>query len=99
MSYERADLVRAVWLSGSCGYLLHEGQLEVRKLFAESQERRFVLCCSRRYGKSFLACVIAIEHALQSPEQGREHSHRSAHGQDGQKHHRAAHAKHSGRLS
>ena len=66
MSYERADLVRAVWLSGSCGYLLHEGQLEVRKLFAESQERRFVLCCSRRYGKSFLACVIAIEHALQN---------------------------------
>ena len=66
MTHDRADLIRAVWAKGSCGYLLHEGQLEVRRLFKECRERRFVLCCSRRYGKSFLACVLAIEHALQN---------------------------------
>ncbi len=64
MSYDRADYVRAAWHNGSCSYLLHDGQLEVRDLFEASEARRFVLCCSRRYGKSFLACVLAIEHAL-----------------------------------
>jgi hypothetical protein len=37
--------------------------------FEKSKERVFVILCSRRLGKSFMACTLAIEVALKKPNQ------------------------------
>lgn len=49
-------------------YLLHDGQHELRRCFAESQSLRTVFNCARRYGKSYLFCCLAIETAIKKPK-------------------------------
>ena len=49
---------------GDISYLLHEGQEEARGLFNKSAARIYVMNMSRRWGKSWLACVLAVEAAL-----------------------------------
>lgn len=46
---------------------LHAGQCDVLERFRESDARVFVLCCSRRYGKSTLACALAIGTCIAQP--------------------------------
>lgn len=77
-SAEEQSLLRAVWGAGDLTYKLHDSQLEVRDAIREmapedasdeeieerAKRRRFALDCSRRWGKSYLCCVVAIEVAL-----------------------------------
>jgi hypothetical protein len=60
----RNDLIAEAWRRGNLSYLLHDGQAGVREEWRSSDARRWVLCCSRRYGKSFWLCVEAVELAL-----------------------------------
>lgn len=48
-------------------FKLHSVQLEIYKAFKASPEKKFVLNCSRRLGKSYLALTLALEHCLQVP--------------------------------
>lgn len=47
--------------------LLHAGQLALHERFRASRERLTVLCCGRRWGKSYWLCVEAIVEALSRP--------------------------------
>lgn len=58
---------RIAWLRGSLRWKLDSLQQGVYDLVKKSDRRRWVLKWGRRTGKSFLLCVLAIEHALQHP--------------------------------
>ncbi|UJR78923.1 terminase large subunit domain-containing protein [Sandaracinus amylolyticus] len=62
------EAIAALWASGQLAYKLFDVQKQMRAAIAGSRERVFVVECARRLGKSFLACLIAIEHALQLPK-------------------------------
>lgn len=59
--------LNTLWHRGELGYLLHSGQREIRDQFNDADGRIFVLCCSRRWGKSRLAAVMAVQAALSTP--------------------------------
>jgi len=61
------EAVHGLWRAGVLRYLLHDGQVEVRSHFSASQTRIFACNMSRRWGKSWLACVIAVEQAIRQP--------------------------------
>ena len=61
----RAAVIDALWRRGSLRYLLHDDQRAVRAQYMEADGRVFVLCCSRRWGKSRMCCSLAIEKALE----------------------------------
>lgn len=62
---ERIRRVRAeLWEAGNLSWLLHSGQKRVRTAVYACQSRKFLFNCSRRWGKSFLLCALAIECAL-----------------------------------
>tara|TARA_R100000458_G_scaffold59743_1_gene71505 strand:- start:1934 stop:3433 length:1500 start_codon:yes stop_codon:yes gene_type:complete len=61
---DHKDVLAALWYMGDISYLLHEGQEEARGLFNKSSARIYVMNMSRRWGKSWLACVLAVEAAL-----------------------------------
>jgi hypothetical protein len=61
------EVVRALWIAGQLAHLLHTTQLEIRTAICLSTAAVFVVCCSRRLGKSFLLCCLAIEQCLQKP--------------------------------
>jgi hypothetical protein len=63
----REALVERMWAEGDLSYILHSGQEDLRRAFYANKSRLFVMLCSRRYGKSFLGCVLAIEAALRKP--------------------------------
>ena len=52
---------------GDLSVYLHSGQENARKLFLASPARIFVMNMSRRWGKSWMACAIALEAALRHP--------------------------------
>jgi hypothetical protein len=64
----RQQVVAQLWRDGDLEYLLHGGQVQVLKAFASNPARRFVLECARRWGKSWMACVVALMFALQRPK-------------------------------
>ena len=66
-SAEETALIHRAWEGGELGYLLHEGQRELTRCFEGSEGRRYVICCSRRYGKSFWLCVLGIMKCLKQP--------------------------------
>ncbi len=57
----RAEL----WRRGDLRFKLHSTQLKLYDLL--KGRRRFFLACSRRLGKSYLLCCLALEYALQHP--------------------------------
>lgn len=56
------------WKPSDLKWLLHSTQRSIRGQLRLSKGRRFVVNCSRRLGKSYLCCVLAIEHALSKPK-------------------------------
>lgn len=60
IEFARADL----WTSGDLGWILDDGQRETHGLIHHAKTGRFVLEWSRRRGKSYLLCVLAIEQCL-----------------------------------
>lgn len=60
-------LIKRCWEEGDLSYFLHAGQLELTEQFHDSTGRRYVICCSRRYGKSFWLCVLGITKCINEP--------------------------------
>jgi len=60
-------LIEACWRAGDLSYLFHDGQLGLSGEFHRSDGRLYVVCCSRRYGKSYWLCVEAIQECLRTP--------------------------------
>lgn len=66
----KALLKRAVeplWLRGDLEYLLDETQRQIRQALRDGTERKFMLLCSRRLGKSYTLIVEDIETAVKTP--------------------------------
>lgn len=59
----------ALWRSGNLAYKLHDGQKLIRRTIRAlpAETREALVFCSRRYGKSYLACVMALEDCLRKP--------------------------------
>lgn len=57
--------INECWNNGDLFYKLKDHQVPLYKAIMESKSKRFVVNCSRRFGKSFILCLIACEHALQ----------------------------------
>lgn len=67
-NFTTEELKEIAWRQGNLSYLLHRGQREAKAAFHDAKESLvYVICCSRRYGKSYLACVMSIEEALKKP--------------------------------
>ena len=61
----KADLLKYAWTKRKdLSYLLHSGQKIIRNSIANSPRQEQVILCSRRWGKSYLAAVLAIEAAM-----------------------------------
>lgn len=67
MKPDRSAIVAELWRRGSLRYALHADQRTVRDAYHASSGRTYVLCCSRRWGKSRLSCVVANEKAITQP--------------------------------
>ena len=69
MSRPRHAIVAELWRRGSLGSIvgLHADQQRIRAQYYQAPGREFVLCCSRRWGKSVLCCTLALEAALRHP--------------------------------
>jgi len=63
------EQIAHLWRKGNLTYKLHSGQRGIKdKIRALPTTTREVLVfCARRYGKSYLACVLAIEDCLRKP--------------------------------
>lgn len=61
--------IEALWKAGNLSYKLHEGQKLIRRTIRAlpATTREALVFCSRRYGKSYLACIMAIEDCLRTP--------------------------------
>lgn len=57
----------ALWRSADLSFLLHADQLRVYSAIKSSNAERFVLEIARKWGKTWLECVLAIEPCLESP--------------------------------
>lgn len=60
-------LLDKVWREPDLSYLLHPGQVELRDAFRSASSRLWAGRIARRFGKSFWACVDAVEYALGTP--------------------------------
>lgn len=58
------ELEALAWQQGNLQYLLHTGQREIRRAFERSRDMLYVVCCSRRWGKTWLGLVLAAEVCL-----------------------------------
>jgi hypothetical protein len=47
--------------------VLYSHQREMSRAFHETQSRRFVVCCSRQFGKSRWLCLEAVAYAIREP--------------------------------
>ena len=60
----REEAINYLWEVGNLTYLLDRTQLEMYKAIQNNSEQKFIINCSRRLGKSFMLCVIAVEQAI-----------------------------------
>ncbi len=61
------DAVRELWHRGNLSWKLHAVQKKMLASLIEQDNEITVFLCSRRLGKSFLLCVLAIEKCLKEP--------------------------------
>lgn len=71
ISPEQEKLIREarhkLWRKGNITYLLDANQKGIYDSLIDNPNRTLVLNCSRRLGKTYLMCVIAVETCLKSP--------------------------------
>lgn len=63
----KQEIKAQLWTLGEIDWKLDDNQKEIYRLFKNCPARKFVLNCSRRMGKSYLLCIIAIEFAYKHP--------------------------------
>lgn len=67
-SPRRAAVIDAIWRKHrTLRYRLHEDQRAIRDAWLAASGRVYVLCCSRRWGKSWLGAALGIETAISQP--------------------------------
>lgn len=57
-----------LWSEGILHWTLHSGQKDLYDSYVNCKDKTVVWNCSRRFGKSFTLCVIAIEACLKTPD-------------------------------
>lgn len=67
MSLEIKDAIKKLWERGLLVYKLDSNQLDFYNIFKESSHKTFVFASSRRTGKSYTLCILAIEACLRAP--------------------------------
>jgi len=67
INYGKDNARRDLWMMGELDFKLDETQLELYEIIKKSDAQKFVINASRRLGKSYLLCVLAIEHAMRHP--------------------------------
>jgi hypothetical protein len=58
---------RICWEAGELSWKLLPHQLELHEAFHQSEGRKFVVRCARRFGKSYWCCVEAVMACLRKP--------------------------------
>jgi hypothetical protein len=61
------DAIRELWSRGRLGYKLHPVQKKMMASYVSHSDEITVIACSRRLGKSFLLCTLAVEKCIQTP--------------------------------
>ncbi len=61
------DAVRELWYRGILQYKLHEVQKKMLSSLISQNQEVTTFLCSRRLGKSYLLCLLALEKCLQTP--------------------------------
>lgn len=57
------------WERGRLDWKLHKGQEVIEAAYKRVKKKLFVANCARRFGKTFWACIKAVEWALRCPNQ------------------------------
>jgi hypothetical protein len=63
----RKEAIRALWHRGVLEWKLHDAQKKMLKAYIAHNDPITVFACSRRFGKTYLLCVLAIETCLKKP--------------------------------
>lgn len=63
----KEQAIKALWKKGVLSFKLDSNQQELYKLFHDSNHKKQVWLLSRRMGKSYSLCVLAIEQCLRQP--------------------------------
>jgi hypothetical protein len=61
------EAVRELWNRGDLSYKLKGKQVDVYKAFKNADDEINVICCSRRFGKSFILVLLATETCIRIP--------------------------------
>lgn len=61
------DALRELWARGVLSWKLHDVQKQMLKELKEQNKEVTVIACSRRLGKSYLLCLLAVEKCIQTP--------------------------------
>jgi hypothetical protein len=64
---EKARAIETLWRAGRLRWKLDKNQKGMYDAFLASDSKKFVWYCSRRIGKSYALCIVALEYALQHP--------------------------------
>lgn len=60
----RKEAIRILWERGVLHWKLHDVQKEMYEAITNFDKEITVITCARRLGKSYLMCILAIEHCL-----------------------------------
>jgi hypothetical protein len=60
------SLIEDGWINADLYYKLKDHQIDLYNQITKGNNKKHVVNCSRRFGKSYTLCLIAIEHALKS---------------------------------
>jgi PBSX family phage terminase large subunit len=64
MSISAKDAIRELWYRGNITWKLHDVQKKMLSSYLTQNENITVIACSRRLGKSYLLCLLAVETCL-----------------------------------
>jgi hypothetical protein len=67
IEYTKDEAVKELWTLGILSWKLHKAQLDIYEAVQKSDSQKFIINCSRRLGKSYCLCLMAIEYAMQHP--------------------------------
>lgn len=66
-SISKKDAIRELWYRGTLTYKLHAAQKKMLASYISQQQEITVFSCSRRFGKSTLLFILAVETCLRKP--------------------------------
>lgn len=68
MKISRSELIEEAWRRGQLSFKLRAEQREIYKRLRDALGLKYTLYCSRRWGKSFISRLMAIEDCLRHPK-------------------------------